>query len=569
MSAQVSERISASVRRLDYIRERWYSSLSLRVVSLIVLAGIGGIIIMGMAISSQVRSSVFDNAVTTNVEQFSTDVQLAQDRFTASAPTAGRSQEVANQLVSSMYDPSRGLLGAVLIRTPNQEALPTQIFEPATASATQVRSLVSDELRQMVTAGGQIGWQSVSVPSDKRSIPGIVVGTTIDIRGSGSYELYAAYSLDSQQSLIDTTVKVMWISIAILLTILGAVSWGVTRWVLTPVRAASQGARQLADGEFDTRMEVRGSDEIAQLAESFNQMAESLETQFTQMERISKVQTEFVSAVSHELRSPVTTVRMAGQLIYDHREELPSGLKRAAELQYNQLLNLDATLADLLEISRYDAGGMTLATEPADVGSLVADVIEAADPLAVSNGVKVTYEATGDTMAEIEPRRVRRVARNLLVNALEHAEGNPVNVVVAANDTAVAVRVQDHGVGMSPEQISHVFDRFWRADSSRVRKSGGTGLGLTIAREDAQIHGGTIEVAGELGVGSTFLFTLPKVPHDSFVAPLALEAPQPLPEEDAPEVPEQTANGPFDVVVEDDPDAAAELRLDVKSQEES
>ncbi len=542
----------------------------------IVAAGLLGIVILGFAISTQVRASVFDAAVETNIEQFSTDVQLAQDRFASSSPSVGRTQEVANGLVSSMYDPARGVLGAVLLRSPDQPPVATQIFEPATASATRVRSLVSPELRDIVRESDEIGWQSTGIPDADSLLPGIVVGTTLEIPGSGTYELYAAYSLENQQDLISTTIRVMWISVAALLVILGFVTWAVMRWVLSPVRQASANARQLADGEFDTRMEVRGSDEIAQLATSFNQMAESLETQFTQMERISKVQTEFVSAVSHELRSPVTTVRMAGQLIYDNRDDLPPSLKRAAELQYNQLLNLDATLADLLEISRYDAGGVTLATELANIGDLVEEVIEVSEPLAHSNGVRVTYEASGDTTAEIEPRRVRRLARNLLVNALEHAEGRPVNVVVTANDTAVAIMVQDHGIGISDEQIRHVFDRFWRADSSRVRKSGGTGLGLTIAREDAQIHGGTLEVAGELGVGSTFLLTLPKEPHESFIPPIALEAPVPYEEAvseelevgddgaGAGETPAGPEDSPFNVVVEDDPDAAAELRLDDK-----
>lgn len=542
----------------------------------IVAAGLLGIVILGFAISTQVRASVFDAAVETNIEQFSTDVQLAQDRFASSSPSVGRTQEVANGLVSSMYDPARGVLGAVLLRSPDQPPVATQIFEPATASATRVRSLVSPELRDIVRESDEIGWQSTGIPDDDSLLPGIVVGTTLEIPASGTYELYAAYSLENQQDLISTTIRVMWISVAALLVILGFVTWAVMRWVLSPVRQASANARQLADGEFDTRMEVRGSDEIAQLATSFNQMAESLETQFTQMERISKVQTEFVSAVSHELRSPVTTVRMAGQLIYDNRDDLPPSLKRAAELQYNQLLNLDATLADLLEISRYDAGGVTLATELANIGDLVEEVIEVSEPLAHSNGVRVTYEASGDTTAEIEPRRVRRLARNLLVNALEHAEGRPVNVVVTANDTAVAIMVQDRGIGISDEQIRHVFDRFWRADSSRVRKSGGTGLGLTIAREDAQIHGGTLEVAGELGVGSTFLLTLPKEPHESFIPPIALEAPVPYEEAvseelevgddgaGAGETPAGPEDSPFNVVVEDDPDAAAELRLDDK-----
>ena len=186
----------------------------------------------------------------------------------------------------------------------------------------------------------------------------------------------------NQQELIGTTIRVMWISVAAMLIILGFVTWAVMRWVLSPVREASDNARQLADGEFDTRMEVRGSDEIAQLARSFNQMAESLETQFTQMERISKVQTEFVSAVSHELRSPVTTVRMAGQLIYDNREDLPQ-VSSVRQSSSTQLLNLDATLADLLEISRYDAGGMTLATDVVNIGELVKRSSPISDPRAV------------------------------------------------------------------------------------------------------------------------------------------------------------------------------------------
>lgn len=578
--ASAGARFRSIARRIDGLRERWYSSLSLRVIISIVAAGVLGIVIMGIAISTQVRASIFDAAVETDIEQFSTEVQLSQDRFAASSPSVGRTQEVANMLVSSTYDPARGVLGAVLMRSPDQPAMATQIFEPATASATRVRSLVSPELREIVTESGEIGWQSVGIPDGESVVPGIIVGATLEIPGSGTYEFYAAYSMLNQQELIGTTIRVMWISVAAMLIILGFVTWAVMRWVLSPVREASDNARQLADGEFDTRMEVRGSDEIAQLARSFNQMAESLETQFTQMERISKVQTEFVSAVSHELRSPVTTVRMAGQLIYDNREDLPPSLKRAAELQYTQLLNLDATLADLLEISRYDAGGMTLATDVVNIGELVQEVIAVSEPLAQSNGVRVTFETSGDTDAEVEQRRIRRLVRNLLVNALEHAEGRPVNVVVKANDTAVAIMVQDHGLGISEDQIQHVFDRFWRADSSRVRKSGGTGLGLTIAREDAQIHGGTLEVAGALGVGSTFLLSLPKEPHDSFIPPIPLAVPQPVEEESEDELDEAVNNGlndladdapetgpdasPFVVVVEDDPDAATEFRLDDK-----
>ncbi len=269
-------------------------------------------------------------------------------------------------------------------------------------------------------------------------------------------------------------------------------------------------------------MVVRGDDELAHLAESFNQMAESLSDQFNRLERVSGVQQEFVSAVSHELRTPVTTIRMAGQLIYDKRDELPPGLRRSAELQHDQLINLDTTLSDLLEISRFDAGAMSLATEKADIMEIVERVVDSQAVLAESNGVDVVVVRDGDSTAKVEPRRIERIIRNLLVNALEHAEGNPVRVEVVGSDDAIAVEVSDRGVGLSPEQAEHVFDRFWRADTARVRKSGGTGLGLTIAREDALLHGGKLQCIGEEGVGATFLLSLPREPGEPWLPPLPL-----------------------------------------------
>lgn len=219
--ASAGARFRSVARRIDGLRERWLSSLSLRVIVSIVAAGLLGIVILGFAISTQVRASVFDAAVETNIEQFSTDVQLAQNRFASSSPSVGRTQEVANGLVSSMYDPARGVLGAVLLRSPDQPPVATQIFEPATASATRVRSLVSPELRDIVRESDEIGWQSTGIPDDDSLLPGIVVGTTLEIPGSGTYELYAAYSLENQQDLISTTIRVMWISVAALLVILG------------------------------------------------------------------------------------------------------------------------------------------------------------------------------------------------------------------------------------------------------------------------------------------------------------------------------------------------------------
>ncbi|WP_247645182.1 MtrAB system histidine kinase MtrB [Arcanobacterium buesumense] len=512
-------------------RLRWRSSLAIRTITVIACVSLVGIALTGTLITSQVKNAVFDRTVAVDIERFATDTQLAQERFSvAVSPTTAQSQRVALELVASLYDPARELLGGVLLRSPDQEFTGTPILEPETATTTRVRSLVTPQLREIVRSDADLSWQSVAISSAKNDdIPGIIVGKQITIPGSGDYELYAVFSLKNQQDLLNATMRALSLSMVGLLALIVIVAWLMVRFILRPIRAAAANARKLTEGEFDSRMTVYGSDELAQLGESFNTMASSLEEQFTKMQRMSAVQTNFVSAVSHELRSPVTTIRMAGQLIYDKREDLPPALKRSAELQHTQLRNLDAMLSDLLEISRYDAGGMALAAQDENIADIARNVIEMADPLAVDNGVIVRLDIAGDTHAQVEPRRIERVIRNLVVNALEHAEGKPVKVSVVGGRDAVAVRVQDNGVGLSEDHAAHVFDRFWRADSSRVRKSGGTGLGLTIAKEDALIHGGTLEAIGELGVGSTFLLTIPRLPGHDFTRPLPLEVPEPYP----------------------------------------
>ncbi len=510
--------------RIASLTHWWRSSLTVRVVSLIMVTGIASMLIAGGVIVSQIRSQLFDRAVTQAIDQFESARESAQSQFnSAHSPTAGYMQQIAASVIVSLNDPVRSIIGAALLRTPGQENTAFQIVEPFTRSATQIRELISPQLRESTAGAEALHWQSVELPNETQgSKPGIIVGAPLTIPGAGSYELYVAFSLSNQESVIRLIGATLTVGAVILVGLLAIITWIVVGLVLRPIKEASRNAGQLAEGSFKARMKVRGEDELAQLAASFNQMASSLEDQFTRLERMSKVQQEFVSAVSHELRTPVTTIRMAGQLIYDKREELPSLIRRSAELQHDQLINLDTTLSDLLEISRFDAGAMSLATENVEVEGVVTRAIEAQELLAQANGVSVHMRVEGGTKAQVEPRRIERIVRNLVVNALEHAEGHDVLVRVVGGENAVAVEVSDHGMGLSPEQASHVFDRFWRADSARVRKSGGTGLGLTIAREDALLHGGKLQCAGELAVGSTFLLTLPREPGRVPTPPLPL-----------------------------------------------
>jgi two-component system sensor histidine kinase MtrB len=260
-------------------------------------------------------------------------------------------------------------------------------------------------------------------------------------------------------------------------------------------------------------MRVRGEDDLARLATSFNKMAISLQRQIRQLEDLSRVQRRFVSDVSHELRTPLTTVRMAADVLHEARAEFGPEIERSAEILQTQLDRFEALLGDLLEISRYDAGAAVLETEPIDLRLVAESVVEAMEPLAERKGSDLVVRAAqGPFIAEVDTRRIQRVLRNLLANAIEHGEGRPIDVHVVADDQSVAIAVRDHGIGLAPGEAAMVFNRFWRADPARARTTGGTGLGLSISMEDAHLHGGWLQVWGETGDGSQFRLTVPRVP---------------------------------------------------------
>jgi two-component system sensor histidine kinase MtrB len=240
-------------------------------------------------------------------------------------------------------------------------------------------------------------------------------------------------------------------------------------------------------------------------------MAESLQDQIRRMEELSAMQRRFVSDVSHELRTPLTTIRMASEIIHESRDQMDEDTSRSAELLLGQIDRFESLLADLLEISRFDAGAAVLDAERRDLRDLVMSVVEQAAPLAETKEVQVSVRLPdADAAADFDPRRIERILRNLVVNAIEHAEERPVEVTVAQDDRAVAVVVRDYGVGMTKQEVEHVFDRFWRADPARARTTGGSGLGLAIALEDAHLHAGRLDAWGRPGQGASFRLTLPR-----------------------------------------------------------
>src|SRR5699024_3382038 len=231
-----------------------------------------------------------------------------------------------------------------------------------------------------------------------------------------------------------------------------------------------------------------------------------------QLEEFGDLQKRFTSDVSHELRTPLGPVRMAADVRSGATEDLDAPTRRAVELLESELDRFESLLTDLLEVSRHDAGVAELSVGDIDVRRCVEDAVSTVSHIAESAGVRVEVDMPDEPIVgEVDSRRVERILRNLVANALDHSESKPVRVSVRGSEAALAVSVRDFGVGLRPGEEKLVFNRFWRADPSRVRRSGGTGLGLAISMEDARLHNGKLEAAGSAGKGAVFRLTLPRV----------------------------------------------------------
>jgi two-component system sensor histidine kinase MtrB len=259
-------------------------------------------------------------------------------------------------------------------------------------------------------------------------------------------------------------------------------------------------------------MQVTRQDEIATLGNSFNEMAASIQQQIMRLENLSRVQQRFVSDVSHELRTPLTTLRMASEVIYSSRSNFDPQVSRSAELLVGNIERFERLLEDLLEVSRFDAEVAILEPTDFNLSTLISRSIEDLELVAKENGTKISFTPdTPEILITADARRVERILRNLLNNAVDHADSKPIDVYLEYNENDVAVAVRDYGVGIDENSLLRVFDRFWRADPSRSRVRGGTGLGLSIALEDARLHNGELEVWGRPGHGAHFVLTLPRV----------------------------------------------------------
>ncbi len=501
----------------------WRTSLLTRTVSITLLLSTLAVGIIGSYVAISVGNNLFDSRRDQLLAQATRATGTVQNAFNL---TIGQGSTInIEDATSTAYTDvlqsnasATGTTQIAILRTPGQSGPRVPVDVATNGNAT--KNLVSSSLRKTIAASSKstsakstVYWQSVAIPHSggSGSDPGIVIGSSVNLPKSGRYELYLVYNLaDSQQTLTFVQSTLLLGGLALILLI-GAVTLVVVRLVVGPIRLAAETAQRLAAGELEQRIPERGDDVIATLARSFNGMADSLQKQIVRLATLSQVQQRFVSDVSHELRTPLTTIRLAGDVLYDQRDAFPPATARTAELLRTQVQRFEILLADLLEMSRYDAGAVEVETEPTNLVRLVEDAVESVASLAETKGSELRVVAPGGYFeAEVEARRIRRILQNLIGNAIDHGEGKPILVYIDSDENAVALAVRDYGIGMTPAAMERVFDRFWRADPSRQRTTGGTGLGLAISLEDAALHGGWLEVWSAPGEGSCFRLTLPR-----------------------------------------------------------
>lgn len=491
----------------------WRRSLQFRVTVSTLALSSAVVFVLGMVLQNQITTRLTETKRQAAISQTLQVVSTAENELVGLSDQDAlpdRLQNVLKKITSSSSDDQ----GSGASAAGAFEPVLTAGGASSTDSAGPVWKV--PEGVERFTEANEVSYQTHSVDDNGTHTTYLIVGAPVPSTGR-PIQLYLLFPMTAEQATVSTVQNTLLVGGLVLLVLLAGISNLVTRQVVRPVRSAAAAAARFGGGEMDERLPVTGEDDLSRLAVSYNEMAESIQRQIRQLEEFGTLQRRFTSDVSHELRTPLTTVRMAADVLHASREQFPAGLARSTELLVDELDRFEALLGDLLEISRLDAGVEELSAELMDVVPVAKRAAEQVRELARTAGSVIEFELPeGETTAEIDARRVERILRNLLANAVDHSEGRPVRLTIAANDQAISITVRDYGVGLRPGEADLVFNRFWRADPSRNRRTGGTGLGLAISHEDARLHGGSLQAWGAPGAGACFRLTLPRRQGETF-----------------------------------------------------
>ncbi|MFD7786890.1 HAMP domain-containing sensor histidine kinase [Streptomyces nojiriensis] len=353
--------------------------------------------------------------------------------------------------------------------------------------------------RQKTTAANDSEYHVYWQRTKPNGNPYLVGGTRIV---GGGLTGYMSKSLAQER---DDLNALGWsLTIATGLALLGSalLAQAAARTVLKPVQRLGDAARRLGEGELDHRLDVSGTDELADLSHTFNKTAEALEKKVADMSAREEASRRFVADMSHELRTPLTALTAVAEVLEEEVDDLDPMIAPAVALVVSETRRLNILVENLMEVTRFDAGTAKLVLDDVNVADQVTACIDARAWLDA-----VELDAERDIVARLDPRRLDVILANLIGNALKHG-GSPVRVSVTVEEEWLVIAVQDNGPGIPEEVLPHVFDRFYKASASRP-KSDGSGLGLSIAMENAHIHGGDITAANVAGGGALFTLRLP------------------------------------------------------------
>ena len=517
LDAKSKPRKKRTLNPFRAIHRLWVHSLQFRSVTSAGIMMLIAFIAVGTSLSNQIATSLFENKKNLALEESIKGFDNVQSVFDGSSEARTDSEIRRNvtralTLLDASGDTQRRWVLVPLDQQSKKGFIPEQSGDNALDAAT-----IPEDFKSTVRdSPGGVFWEKKDLSEPEKSngepYPALIIGTSVSIPQNPDYGLFVVYDLSESSSTITYINVVLGTGFTVLLILVLSIVWFVTRLAVRPITLTAITAEKLAAGDLNRRVSVRGKHQAARLGISFNKMADSLQDQITQLERLSTLQQRFVSDVSHELRTPLSTVRLSSELLYDSRDTLNPVQSRSVELMHNQVDRFQALLSDLLEISRFDAGSAVLNIDAEDFMSVLNDVLVEVIPHLERTGTRlIVHSEQAHIDIDIDRVRIERVLRNLLFNAIEHGESKPVDIYIATNATNLGVAVRDHGIGLSEEEAAQVFNRFWRADTSRKRTLGGTGLGLSITAEDVRLHGGRIEAWGMKGKGACFTMNLPLV----------------------------------------------------------
>lgn len=353
-----------------------------------------------------------------------------------------------------------------------------------------------------------------TIPRDQLKHHTSYVAAPVTAAGTDSGLVLLSYPMNVA---LEPLLKSIWLTglaglISALLVIF-LLGWVLSRGIIFPLKNLVEATEKISRGDFEARVEVKSKDELGRLGSAFNSMVEELNKAREREKALELSRRELVASVSHDLRTPLSSIRGYVEGLLDGVASEPEKTRRYLGVIHDKAISLDRLINDLFELSRLEAGQLKMEFVTVNSGEMLEEMCETFKGDAAVAGLSFSYYATSYLpLVQADPGRIEQVMTNLLHNSFRHTPpgGEVVVKAVAAGDE-VLISVQDSGEGIAPGDLPYVFERLYTGEKSRSRVKGGTGLGLAIAREIIQAHGGRIWVESEEGRGSTFYITISSI----------------------------------------------------------